>query len=62
MSEKISSTEELYKDYSDEQLQKLLISLITQNVDSDGDAGLQNPVAFDIQAELERRQSESASK
>ena len=48
--------EELYKKYDDEQLQKILISLMTQNTNSDGDTGVQNPIAEDIVKELERRQ------
>jgi len=46
---KVPSKEEFYSDYTDEQLQKLLITYIT------GDAGEQNPIAYDIQEELERR-------
>lgn len=41
--------EEFYAGYSDDQLQKILITYIT------GDAGEQNPIAYDIEEELKRR-------
>lgn len=58
MSDKVKETETeetFYKQYDDEQLQKMLIALMTQNTDSDADTGVQNPIAQAIAKELERR-------
>lgn len=59
---KEETEESFYKQYDDEQLQKMLIALMTQDTNSDADTGVQNPIAEAIAKELERRLDSSDTK